>query len=79
MLTEMQIHYNSYISQDFGHSWVSNHGCIILLVGTGLFISRVVVNLWVIYSKRVLAYKSVLNSIWLNLGSSYTVNNSVKF
>ena len=66
MLTKMQIHYNYYISQDFERSGVSNHSRIIILVGQGLFISRVVLNLWLIYSKTVLAYKSNLNSLWLN-------------
>ena len=33
MLTEMQIQYNDYISQDFERSEVSNHSHIIILVG----------------------------------------------
>ena len=50
-----------------------------MLVGLGLFIYIVVLNLWLIYLKKVLAYKSNINSLWLNYRSFYIVNNSITF
>ena len=44
-----------------------------------MFIYIIVLNLWLMYLKKVLAYKSNLNSVWLNLGSSYIINNSATF